>query len=158
MKSLVIYYSFSGNTRKVSEVLAEYLKQKGEVEIIELKALDESDKFLIQAARGFRKKRAEIAPINFDLSQYDLVCLGTPVWGLGPSPAMNTFLDKCLGLEGKDIVIFTTYGSGAGNSKCLNYMQKILAEKGAKSFKRFSVQQFKVKDKEFVLSEIKKVL
>jgi len=71
---------------------------------------------------------------------------------------MNTFLDKCLGLEGKDIVIFTTYGSGAGNSKCLNYMQKILAEKGAKSFKRFSVQQFKVKDKEFVLSEIKKVL
>jgi hypothetical protein len=34
-------------------------------------------------------------------------------------------------------------------------MQGILARKGAKSFKRFSIQQFKVKDREFVLSEIR---
>jgi flavodoxin len=155
VKSIIIYYSFSGNTKKVSEILAEYLKQKGEVEIIELKALDESDKFLAQAARAFRKKRAEIAAANFDLSQYDLICLGTPVWAFGPAPAVNTYLDKCSGLDSKSVVLFTTYGSGTGNNRCLNYMQAILSKKGAKDFKRFFVQQFKVNDKEFVLSQIK---
>ncbi|MCM8763049.1 MAG: NAD(P)H-dependent oxidoreductase [Candidatus Omnitrophica bacterium] len=158
MRALVIYYSYSGNTRKVSKILAEYLKQKGEVEITELKAQDESDKFFTQALRAFKKERAEILPLNFDLSQYDLLCLGTPVWAFGPAPAMNTFLDKCFGLAGKQIVLFTTYGSGAGNNRCLNYMQKILARKGAKDFRRFSIQQFKVNNPEFVLSQIREIL
>jgi len=155
MKSAIIYYSFSGNTRKVSEILADYLKQKGEVEIVELKALDESGSFLGQANRAFWKKRAKIDFTDSDLSPYDLICLGTPVWAFGPAPAINTYLDKCSGLDGKSVVLFTTYGSGTGNNRCLDYMQKILTEKGAKSFNRFSIQQFKVKDKEFVFSQIK---
>ncbi|MDD5044879.1 MAG: flavodoxin [Candidatus Omnitrophica bacterium] len=158
MKAVIVYYSFSGNTKKVSEDLAEYLKQKGEVETVELKPLDESDKFIVQAARGFRKKRARLAPVDFDLGQYDLICLGTPVWGFGPAPAMNTFLDECKGIQAKAAIVFTTYGSGAGNNKCLEYMQNILKAKGSQESKRFCIQQFKVKDKEFVLSEIKKIL
>ena len=154
MNSIIIYYSYSGNTRKVAEVLAEYLKQKGQAEIIELKAQDESASFFGQAARALWRKRAEIVPENFDLSKYDLICLGTPVWAFGPAPAMNTYLDKCSRVEGKDVILFTTYGSGTGNNRCHNYMQSILSKKGAKSFKRFSIQQFKVEDKEFVLTKI----
>lgn len=158
MKSAIIYYSYSGNTKRIAEVLSEHLKQKGEVEIIELKASDESGNFFSQAARAFFKKRAQIAGANFDLTKFDFICLGTPVWAFGPAPAMNTYLDKCLGLEGKEIVLFTTYGSGTGNQRCLNYMQDILSKKGAKNFKRFSIQQFKVSDKEFVLSKIKEIM
>lgn len=158
MKSAIIYYSFSGNTKKVAHVLSEHLKEKGPVETIELKSLDESGKFLTQAARAFRRKRAEIAPVNFDLCEYDLLCFGTPVWAFGPAPAMNTFLDVCLGVQDKEAILFTTYGSGTGNERCLNYMQGILTKKGAKQFKRFSIQQFKVDDKEFALSKIKEVL
>lgn len=158
MKSIIIYYSYSGNTQKVVSILSEYLKAQGEVEIIELKGLDESDKFLAQAARAFRHKRAEIQPVNFDLKPYDLICMGTPIWAFGPAPAMNTYLDKCFGLEGKSVILFTTYGSGTGNERCLNYMQEILGKKGAKTFKRFSIQQFKVNDKDFVISSIKKAL
>ena len=157
MKSVVIYYSYSGNTQKAADVLTEYLKFQGEVEIIELKGLDESDKFLVQAVRAFRRKRATIQPVNLDLGRYDLICFGTPVWAFGPAPAMNTYLDKCFGLEGKNVILFTTYGSGTGNERCLNYMQDILAKKGAKDFKRFSIQQFKVNNKEFVLSKIKEI-
>ena len=109
MKSAIIYYSYSGNTRKIAEVLAEYLKQKSEVEIIELKALDESDKFLGQAVRAFKHTRANIVPANFDLGQYNLVCFGTPVWAFAPTPAMNTYLDKCLGIEGKDVILFIKF-------------------------------------------------
>ncbi|MFA5410697.1 MAG: flavodoxin [Candidatus Omnitrophota bacterium] len=155
MKSIVIYYSFSGNTRKVAQTLCGYLSQKGGVTEIELKAADEAGSFFGQCRRAFTRSRAELESVNFDLGAYDLICFGTPVWAFGPAPAMNTYLDKCLGAAGKEIVLFTTYGSGTGNNRCLNYMQDILAQKGAKSFQRFSIQQFKVKNKELVLSEIK---
>jgi flavodoxin len=154
MKGIVIFYSYSGNTKKVTGTLSEYLRRKGQVDIIELKALDESNSFFGQATRAFIHKRAKIEPANFGLTQYDLVCLGTPVWAFAPAPAMNTYLDKCFGLEGKEVILFTTYGSGTGNQRCLNYMQDILTKNGARDFRRFSVQQFKVKDEEFVLSKI----
>jgi flavodoxin len=157
MDSAIVYYSYSGNTKMVSQVLADYLKEKSKTEIVELKSLDESNKFLIQAARAFRHKRARIAEPNFNLSDYDLICFGTPVWAFGPVPAMNTYLDKCFGIEGKEIILFTTYGSGAGNERCLNYMRDILAKKGAKQFRIFSIQQFKVNDREHVLSKIKEM-
>ncbi|TRZ49060.1 MAG: flavodoxin family protein, partial [Dehalococcoidia bacterium] len=31
MKCIIVYYSFSGNTRKVSELLSEHLRKKSEV-------------------------------------------------------------------------------------------------------------------------------
>lgn len=158
MRSIIIYYSYSGNTRKVALVLNEYLRQKGEVDLIELKARDESDKFLVQVVRGLRKKRATLEPVNFDLAQYDLICFGTPVWASAPAPAMNTYLDQCCGIENKEIILFTTYGSGMGNERCLNYMQESLVKKGAKNFKKFSIQQFKAKEQNFVRAQIKEAL
>jgi flavodoxin len=158
MKSAIIYYSYNGNTRKVAVVLAERLKAKGDVEVIEVKAFDESNNFFTQAARALWRKKARIAATGFDLGKYDLLCFGTPVWAFAPAPAMNTYLGDCFGTEGKDIILFTTYGSGAGKERCIDYMQEILVQKGAKGFKRFFVQQEKAKDKDFVLSEIDKTL
>ena len=158
MKSEIIYYSYSGNTKKVAECLKEYLSTQGNVDVIALQVLDESDSFLSQSFRALRHLRGSIAKTQNDLSAYNLICIGTPVWAFGPSPAVNAYLDACSGLEKKKVVLFTTYGSGAGRERCLNYMQDILTKKGAIDFKRFSIQQSKVKDKEFVLSKIKEAL
>lgn len=158
MKSIIIYYSYSGNTRKVADILCERLKQKGEVEIIDLQARDESRAFLGQCQRAFRHVKANIATVNFDLSGYDLVCFGTPVWAFGPAPAMNTYLEKCFGLGGKRIILFVTYGGGLGKVRCLDYMQGILSKKGAIEFHRFLIQQFRVKDRDFVLGQIKETM
>ena len=157
MKSVIIYYSFSGNTKKVAECLAEYLTAKGEVDTIELKDLNENGKFFSQCRKAFRHAKTDLQETNINLAGYDLICFGTPVWAFAPAPAMNTYLDKCSGVEGKEIVLFTTYGSGTGNNRCLNYIQNILTQKGAKNFKIFSIQQFKVEDKALVLSKIKEV-
>jgi flavodoxin len=154
MKSAIIYYSYSGNTKRVAEVLGEYLRQKGEVDLLELVAPKESRSFFGQVRRAFAKAKTALGPVNFDLSGYNLICMGTPVWAFAPAPAINTYLEKCAGVEGKEVILFATYGSGLGRERCLDYMQGILSKKGAKNFKRFSVQQFKVKDKEFVLSKI----
>jgi len=155
---VIVYYSYNGNTRRVARLLSEELKQKGGVELKELKPTDEPRNFFLQCRRAIKHIRAKLEPVDFDLSGYDLVCLGTPVWAFGPTPAVNTWLDKCQGIQGKNIVLFTTYGSGTGNERCLDYMQKVLAAKGAKDFKRFSIQQFKVKNKEFILSKIKELM
>lgn len=157
MKIAIIFYSYSGNTKKVAQVLADYFKDKGEVDLVELKALDEKDNFFSQGARAFKRIRAKIDSVNFDLSAYDIICLGTPVWAFGPAPAMNTYLDNCSKIRAKQIILFTTFGSGTGNKRCLNYMEQILSKKGPGSFKYISIQQAKCKDSQGILSEIKKI-
>jgi flavodoxin len=158
MKSVVIYYSYSGNTRKVARVLADGLRQDSECAEIELKPADESRSFLAQCRRAFKHIRAKLEPVNYDLSGYDIICLGSPVWAFGPAPALNTYLDNCSGISGKNIILFTTYGSGTGNQRCLNYMQDLLLRRGAVSFKRFSIQQNKVKNREFIQAAIDKIM
>lgn len=158
MRSAIIYYSFSGNTKKVAEVLSEHLNEKGEAALIELKDFKETGRFFVQAARAFKHAKTLIPELNLDLSSYDIICFGSPVWAFAPAPAMNTYLDRCFGLGGKEIILFTTYGSGTGNGRCLKYMQDILSKKGVNQFKKFSVQQFKVKDRDSILSKIKEVV
>ena len=155
MKSAIIFYSFSGNTRKVAQILKDELSKRGSADLIDIQPLDESKNFFCQATRAFFKKRAMIKDEKLDLTGIDLICIGTPVWAFGPAPAINTYIDKCFGLVGKEVILFTTYGSGTGNQRCLNYMQVVLSKKGAKSFNIFSIQQFKVDNKEFVLSKIR---
>lgn len=158
MKSAIIYYSYSGNTKKVAEILAGSLSKSGPVEQVELIATDESKSFFMQCRRAFYHLKATLNPVQVDLSAYDLICLGSPVWAFAPAPAINTYLDLCTGLAGKEVVLFTTYGSGTGNQRCLRYMQDLLSKKEVKSFICFSVQQNKIKDQEFVIAKIKEIM
>jgi len=157
MNCAIIFYSFSGNTKKVAGLLEECLKGKGEVTTIELKDLHEDGKFLNQCKKAFRKERTVIQDVNYDLSAYDLICIGTPVWAFAPVPAINTYFDKASGITGKEIIIFTTHGSGTGVGRCQNHIQEVLTKQGAKQITKFSIQQGKVKDREFVLAKIKEI-
>ncbi|MFC1592809.1 flavodoxin family protein [Candidatus Omnitrophota bacterium] len=156
MTAIIIYYSYSGNTKKVADVLSSYLGNKYEVAVSRLEAPEESSSFAKQAVRALLRKRVNISNTETDLSSYDLICLGTPVWAFAPAPAMNTYLDQCAGLDGKQVAIFTTYGSGTGVSRCVDYMCNVLSKKGAKDSKVFSIQQAKVNDEEFVKKVISK--
>ncbi len=154
MKSIIVYYSFSGNTRRAAEALADVLRKISEVDMLELKALDESKSFFGQALRALLRTKAKVETVNIDLSEYDFICMGTPVWAFGPAPAMNAYLEKCKGLNGKQAVVFTTYGSGTGNNNCLNYMRGILHKKGIKKCESFSIEGSKTCDKNYIGSLI----
>lgn len=157
MKSAICYYSYTGNTEKVAVVLGEFLSLKGVVELVRIKAKKETNNFFIQAWQARIHKRVDIENIKFDFQDYELFCLGTPVWAFGPAPAVNTFLDKIVGLEDKIAILFTTYGSGTGNKHCLAYMKKILLDKGTKEVRLFTVASCKSQDKDFILSQIKRL-
>ena len=60
-------------------------------------------------------KIVEIEPIHVDLSNYDTIILGTPVWWYTMTPPIRTFLKK-YDLSGKVIVPFATNGGWLGTT------------------------------------------
>lgn len=159
MKTLITYYSFSGNTDKVARIFADRLKAKGEVVLQRLKPTDEITAFAAQCRAAFTKKRAQLAPgVNFDVSSYDLVILGCPVWAFAPVPAMNSYLDKLDGLQSKRTAILLTSGSGIGVGRCFKNIRRVLEGKGAASVDEINIPDRKQNDTEFIVSTISKYL
>ena len=159
MKTLVTYYSFSGNTDRVANIFFDVLKARGEVVLQRLKPKDEIMTFGAQARAAFTKKRSQLEDgVDFDASSYDMVVLGSPVWAFAPVPAMNSFLDKLNGLHGKHVVILLTSGSGVGVGICFKNIRSILESKGASRIDQINIPDRKQGDKEFIISTISKYL
>lgn len=159
MNIAIVYYSYSGNTHKVAEVLEGILKERGNsVRRLRLEALAESRNFFVQATRGLLKKKVEISPIETDLSGYDLIIFATPVWAREMVPAMREFLEKAEGLSGKKAITFVTYGSGFGKEHCLDSLESALQQKGAACRGRFSINQDKVGDKALIEDSLNKIM
>ena len=62
-----------------------------------------------------QEEMVEIEPININLSDYDTIILGTPVWWYTMTPPIRTFLKK-YDLSGKVIVPFATNGGWLGTT------------------------------------------
>lgn len=116
MKSIVIYYSYGGNTRKVAEKIQETLG----ADIIEIrteKPYEGSYNDVVNQGQqevnsGFMP---EIRHRDVDLSSYDTVILGTPVWWYTFAPAIKTFLHET-DLSGKQVYPFATNGGWIGHT------------------------------------------
>ncbi|MDD5496484.1 MAG: flavodoxin [Candidatus Omnitrophica bacterium] len=159
MKSLITYYSFSGNTDKAAQILADALKSKGEVDMQRLKPKTEIMKFFAQCRAAFTNKRAELeGSVNFDASHHDLILIGSPVWAFAPTPVINSFLDKLSGMNGKRAIVFLTYGSGAGVKKCFNHIKTILKNKGAFDVLEIGISDSRTGDANYVASLLEKTL
>lgn len=142
MKSAVIYYSFTGNTHRVAELFVNILKNKGEEAVpVRIRPLKEETSFLGQCKEAFLGNKPELYRTLLDLKEFDRIILGSPVWAFKPAPAINTYIDKCSSLEGKEAICFVTYGSGAGKGKALTIMKKGLEGKGARVVGEISFQQ-----------------
>jgi len=158
MKVAIIYYSFSGNTKKIAEALKEKLGLEFEVDIIPLEVVNEEKRFLFQAKQAFFKKRVPLKNAPFDASPYQLICLGSPVWALQPAPAIRTFLADASGLSGKDVMLFFTYGSGLGVDKCLKSMVDNMEKRGCRNVKTFTYPQAKIKDDLEIKKQIEEIV
>ncbi len=63
-----------------------------------------------------KKIRPEIKDNDIDMSQYDEIILGFPIWWYVAPTIVNTFLEK-YDFSGKKIILFATSGgSGFGNT------------------------------------------
>ena len=114
MKRIFIYYSNTGN----GDLVAEYLKEK-EFEIRKVETTYKLSKHMFFAMMkggydALRMKEAELLNYNDDLSEYDEVFIGSPIWNGRLTPPINSVL-KQTNLDNKKVT-FILY-SGGGEAK-----------------------------------------
>ena len=113
MKKVFIYYSLTGNGDLVSEI---YKKKGYEIVKIINKRKYPKKMFPLIMKGGYRalfNKRDKLVDFNNDISDYDEVVIGSPIWFDRTTPVLNTILSK-LNLKDKKVSFVFYSGSGEG--------------------------------------------
>ena len=113
-KKLVAYFSASGITKKLAEKIAEAI-DADIFEIVPENPYTEADlKWTNPLARCNKekigKKDVPVKEKLENMSEYDTIYLGFPIWYWGAPNVVNTFV-KSYDFKGKKIVLFATSGS-----------------------------------------------
>ena len=113
MSKLFIYYSMSGN----GDIVANYLSEKGvDVRKIETKYKLSRHMFFAMMKGGFHAmigKKAKLINYNGDLSNYDEIIIGSPIWNSRLTPPVNTVLKDTV-LSNKKLTFILYSGGGYG--------------------------------------------
>ena len=104
MKTLVVYYSLSGNTKFAAETIAAELGADIE-EVVDLKKRQGKLAFLSNGRDAGQGKETEIASIQKNAADYETIIVGTPIWNKNPTPAIRTYLNRN-NLAGKKVGLF----------------------------------------------------
>lgn len=115
-KKIIVYFTYTNNTK----MIAEQIKEKLNCDILEIKTVIPYSKDYDTVVNDEQNSEAsnylpEIQNINIDLSNYDEIILGTPVWWYRPVPAIRTFLTQN-DLTGKRIIPFATNAGWLGKT------------------------------------------
>lgn len=124
MKTLVVFYSRSGTTKRVAQDLAETLGAEVD-EVIDKKSRKGILGILMAGYDATRGKTTEIE-FTKDPSEYDLVIIGSPTWNRRVTPAIRTYL-----LQNREkIKAAAFFATCMGNSgKCLDQMEALYGNK-----------------------------
>ncbi len=126
MKTLIAFYSLTGNTKKIAAAIAE--ATAGEVLEIKLKKEIPTKgfwKYFWGGRQAMIKELPELLPFDKNPKNYDLIFLGTPVWGSNFASAIRSFLAKEK-LRHKKIALFCAHG-GDDPGKIFANLEKELA-------------------------------
>ena len=120
-KKLVAYFSASGTTRKIAEMIAEAtaadlyeIVPKQPYTKDDLNWMDKKSRSSVEM--NDKKFRPEISNKDVQIDKYDEIILGFPIWWYVAPTIINTFLES-YDFTGKKIVLFATSGgSSFGNT------------------------------------------
>jgi flavodoxin len=133
MKPVVLYFSRTGNTKRLAEAIA----QQANAPIF---SISSSEPSVVEA--------------------YDTIILGGPVEGSSPAKETRAFVERLPQAQGKRAIVFCTFRI-FGNERTMKALEKVLAEKGYKTILKVSKKMKKPgepADFSELLSEVKKVL
>ena len=89
MKTIVLFYSYSGRTKILAAMKAMELNADIE-EITEVKKMSVLKAYIVGGFYALRRKRVKINPIKANLSDYEQIIIMAPVWAGLPAPAFNS--------------------------------------------------------------------
>lgn len=127
MKTLIVYYSLEGNT----EYAANRIKEKTGADLLRLipkKAYPDKGfkKFFWGGKSAVSKEKPELEDYSVDLSSYEQIVFGFPVWAGTFTPPLRTFIeDNKDAIAQKSLAAFACQG-GSGAEKSLEKMAKLI--------------------------------
>ena len=130
-KKLVAFFSASGVTRKVAETLSEAINAdlyeiKPQIQYTKADLDWRDNKSRSSVEMSDKSSRPAIADKNANVSDYDVVFVGFPIWWYIAPTIINTFLEN-YDFAGKTIVPFATSGSG-GMGETAAYLKKSVGD------------------------------
>jgi len=114
MKPCVLYFSRTGNTKRMAEAISEAI-----------------------GAPSFDVTSCEPSVVN----DYDLVIIGTPVEGFRPAKEVKAFVENLPKTESKKAILFCTYVLWKGRT--FGALKKALGKKGYKTILEVSKKGMK---------------
>lgn len=152
-KSIVIFFSHAGDNYSVgnievgnTKIVADYISEIAGAEQFEI-VTHKYDGMAYTPLIELAKKEAangELPPYEGtapDLSQYDTVFIGGPVWW-GTYPQVMFTLFRDINLDGKTVIPFTTH-EGSGLASCVDDVKKAFPK--ASVHKGFSIYGHEVR-------------
>lgn len=133
MKICVVYFSRTGNTKRLAQAIADTVK---------------APIFVM----------AETQPAS--IQDCDLLIIGTPVEGASPAKEASAFIESMPKVESKKAIVFVTHRL-FGSGRAMGIMQKMLDGKGYETVLKVSKKGMnpgKETDFSDVLSEVKEAI
>ena len=144
---LVTYFSASGVTKGVAEKIADEndydIFEIVPTEIYTSQDLDYTNKDSRSTIEMNDKEFRPPIVESCDVSSYDTVVIGFPVWWYTAPTIINTFIES-VDLSGKTIKVFCTSG-GSGVDKCVSDLQDTYPELNFAKGMRFTGDVSKAK-------------
>ncbi len=145
MKSLVIFYSYEGNTKFVAQTIGKTIN----AELLEIHPIIDYKekgmmKYLWLWKEAMMKKTPELEPIEKRFDDYDLIFIWTPIWAFSMTPPIRSFLQK-YNIKNKKIIIFCT--SEGGKWKYFEHIKELIPDNeflAEKEFARVSKNKEKI--------------
>ncbi|MCB4791664.1 MAG: flavodoxin domain-containing protein [Elusimicrobia bacterium] len=137
MKNLVVYYSYTGKTEIVAKAMASELN----AELLKIDDVERPSKlkaYFSGAFAALKGKSWPINPLTADISSFDRIFVGSPVWCWKAAPEINSFFDQA-NLPGKSVVVFVTMG-GSSPKEAIRTLSAKAGAKGAKVVSSFSIK------------------
>ncbi len=123
MKEAVLFYSLSGVTKTVAQIIAaERNCDIFEIELVEPYTKTTAfSKGVVDTKKGISPPTKPLPPIG----QYDRVWLGTPIWAFGYAAPLNIVFEQKL-LSDKEVLLFSTSAGLAGAGSLNGVADKLI--------------------------------
>jgi len=114
MRTLVVFYSRTGTTKKLAEAISGALKCDME-EIFDAKNRAGLLGFLRSGMEATFNMTTTLKGIRNDPAPYDIIIIGTPIWSHKISSPIRTYLSQNK-VNLKNVALFCTYGSAVADT------------------------------------------
>jgi len=146
MKTILIYYTFGGSTKKE----AERLSAERDVPLYRVEEAHNRNfmaAFIPGGYLAMNRKSVAVNPLHINLNNYDRIMIGCPVWAGYPAPVFNAIVEQLP--AGKEVELFLCSGGG-DTQKSEQGTKELIEKKGCKviSYRnvKTSVQPGKMKE------------